>query len=62
MSKEIECPECGEKEELHIMLMDTIENRRKEREDRDGILLVASKAFAGKTGCRKCGHMWKPKS
>ncbi|MFX1475531.1 MAG: hypothetical protein ACFFCO_08680 [Promethearchaeota archaeon] len=60
MSEEIACPKCGEKREIHLMLLDTLENRRKERENRDGILLVASKAFAGKMACRKCGHMWKP--
>lgn len=41
------------------MLLDTPENRIKEREDPEGILLVASKAFDGKMGCNKCGHIWK---
>lgn len=61
MFEETSCPECGS-QKIHIMLLDTIENRRMERENRDAILLVASKAFHEKMQCRNCKHMWKPKS
>lgn len=55
----MKCPKCGEKKQIRLMLLDTPENRRKEKEDPDGILLVASKAFDGKMECMKCGHFWK---
>ncbi len=58
MSKALKCPKCGEKRKIHLMLLDTPENRKKEKQDPDGILLVASKAFDGKMECRKCGHFW----
>jgi hypothetical protein len=58
MSKGITCPKCGEKKKLRLMLLDTPENREKEKQDPDGILLVASKAFDGKMECLKCGHFW----
>jgi hypothetical protein len=41
------------------MLLDTPENRKKEKNDPDGILLVASKAFDGKMECLKCGYFWE---
>ena len=52
MPKESKCPKCGETRKLRLMLLDTPENRIKEDKDPDGILLVASKVFDGKsTGC-----------
>ncbi|MFX1300085.1 MAG: hypothetical protein ACFFDE_04010 [Promethearchaeota archaeon] len=60
MSKGMKCPNCGDKWNLRLMLLDTPENRTKEKQDPDGILLVASKALDGKMECRKCGHFWTP--
>ena len=54
----MKCPKCGEEEKIHLMLLDSPENRKREKTDPDGILLVASKAFDGKMKCRKCGHFW----
>jgi hypothetical protein len=56
----MKCPKCGEKRKLRLMLLDTPENRKKEQQDPDGILLVASKAFDGKMECMKCRHFWAP--
>ncbi len=58
MSKKLKCPKCGEKRKLRLMLLDTPENREKEKKDPDGILLVASKALDGKMECLKCWHFW----
>ena len=58
MSNGKKCPKCGETRKLRLMLLDTPENRKKEKEDPDGILLVASKAFDGKMECLKCRHFW----